>query len=57
MARITKEIRIDVEMCEKCGKELFRYDERGDIPRYLVGVYWDYENYAYCEDTCIPDDE
>lgn len=57
MPRIRKEIIIDIECCKKCGAELYRYDEKGKPPPLIYGVYWDNEDYAYCEDTCIPNNK
>lgn len=52
----SKTVIVEVECCDKCGKELYEYDHRGNPPRYTVGVYWNGDE-SYCERTCIPDNE
>ena len=52
----TKMVEIKYEICDKCGDELFEYDERGNPPHHLYGVYWGEDDKVYCERTCIPED-
>lgn len=51
----SKTVIVEVECCAKCGEELYEYDQRGNPPRYITGVYWNGDE-SYCERTCIPDD-
>jgi hypothetical protein len=50
----SKQIIVEVECCDKCGEELYFYDEQGRPPRYITGVYWTGDE-SYCERTCIPE--
>ena len=52
----SKEITIEVEVCDKCGDELFIYKDNGNPPQHIFGVYWGDNDTAYCENTCMPEE-
>ncbi len=44
---------VDVEVCDKCGDELFDYGHGGRIPHHIYGVVWGDDDEAFCSRKCL----